>query len=64
MTTAGFTGARGPVHDDKAETHDHKQEADPGKTGSLGGKGDRHLMHFSATSQQKTQTKIEVWICQ
>lgn len=35
MTTAGFTGARRPVNDDKAEAHYHKQEADPSKTGSL-----------------------------
>lgn len=36
MTADGFTAARCPVNYDKAETHDHKQEANPCKTGSLG----------------------------
>lgn len=45
MTTAGFTGARGPVHDDKAEAHYHKQEADPGKTGRLEEKGEKISQH-------------------
>ena len=35
MTTTGFTGARCPVNDDKAETHRHKQEANPSETGGL-----------------------------
>lgn len=35
MTTAGFIVARCPVNDDKAETHYHKQEANPSKTGGL-----------------------------
>lgn len=36
VTADGFTAARCPVNYDKAETHDHKQEANPCKTGSLG----------------------------
>lgn len=35
MTTAGFAAAQSPVNDDEAETHYHKQEANPSKTGSL-----------------------------
>lgn len=35
MTTAGFTAARCPIDDDKAQTHDHKQETNPSKAGSL-----------------------------
>lgn len=35
VTTAGFASARSPINDDEAETHYHKQEAYPSKTGSL-----------------------------
>lgn len=35
MTTAGFASARSPINDDEAETHYHKKEAYPSKTGSL-----------------------------
>lgn len=35
VATAGFGGAWGPIDDDEAKTHYHKQEADSSKTGSL-----------------------------
>lgn len=35
VATAGFAGAWGPIDDDEAKTHYHKQEADSSKTGSL-----------------------------
>lgn len=35
MTTAGFAAARRPINDDKAEAHDHKQDAYRSKTDGL-----------------------------
>ena len=39
VTTDGFTGARCPINDDKAEAHYHKQEADPSENESLEERG-------------------------